>query len=142
MSLSTCEKCGGHIPLGPDATNRCEVCGLGLFDAHTDPFPMGSIGDYMLQIRTERDRLRAELKTWQDGCACTDKSKADVLALRARVAELEALLPSALKAKLESAEARVAELEGILTNDDGPHENGFKFCPYCGKPLEAVHAPD
>ena len=31
--------------------------------------------------------------------------------LRARVAELEAMLPSALKAKLESAEARVAELE-------------------------------
>lgn len=27
MSLSTCEKCGGHIPLGPDATNCCEKCG-------------------------------------------------------------------------------------------------------------------
>lgn len=25
---------------------------------------------------------------------------------------------------------------------DGPHENHFKFCPYCGKPLEAAHAPD
>ena len=25
MSLSTCEHCGGHIPLGPDASNRCEV---------------------------------------------------------------------------------------------------------------------
>lgn len=30
----------------------------------------------------------------------------------------------------------------FVFNDDGPHENGFKFCPYCGKPLEAVHAPD
>jgi hypothetical protein len=27
VSLSTCEKCGGHIPLGPDATNCCEKCG-------------------------------------------------------------------------------------------------------------------
>ena len=25
---------------------------------------------------------------------------------------------------------------------DGPDENKFSFCPYCGKPLEAVHAPD
>ena len=23
-------------------------------------------------------------------------------------------------------------------NDYGPHENGFKFCPYCGKPLTAI----
>ena len=27
MSLSTCLHCGGHIPLGPTATNRCEKCG-------------------------------------------------------------------------------------------------------------------
>lgn len=27
MSLSTCEKCGGHIPLGPAASNCCEKCG-------------------------------------------------------------------------------------------------------------------
>jgi hypothetical protein len=20
-------------------------------------------------------------------------------------------------------------------NDDGPYENGFHFCPYCGKPI-------
>jgi len=26
--------------------------------------------------------------------------------------------------------------------DDGPKENGFKFCPYCGKPLQCVIAPD
>lgn len=31
MSLSTCTKCGGHIPLGPDATNRCETCETYLF---------------------------------------------------------------------------------------------------------------
>ena len=31
MSLSTCDRCGGHIPLGPDASNRCESCGLGVF---------------------------------------------------------------------------------------------------------------
>ncbi len=27
MSLSECKKCGGHIPLGPDASNRCDKCG-------------------------------------------------------------------------------------------------------------------
>lgn len=31
MSLSTCT-CGGHIPLGPDASNRCDRCGKGPFD--------------------------------------------------------------------------------------------------------------
>jgi hypothetical protein len=31
MSLSTCLVCGGHIPLGPEATNRCEDCGAGVF---------------------------------------------------------------------------------------------------------------
>lgn len=37
-------------------------------------------------------KLRAELKTWQEGCACTDKSKADVLALRARLADMETFI--------------------------------------------------
>lgn len=32
MSLSTCEKCGGFIPLGPKASNRCEKCGSGVFE--------------------------------------------------------------------------------------------------------------
>ncbi len=36
MSLSTCEKCGGHIPLGPAASNRCETCGAGVFDTTTE----------------------------------------------------------------------------------------------------------
>lgn len=71
MSLSTCEKCGGHIPLGPNATNRCESCGLGVFDAHTDPFPMGHMGEYMLETRNERDRYRATLgriyRSFEDG---------------------------------------------------------------------------
>ena len=32
MSLSTCEHCEGHIPIGPDASNCCEICGAGVFD--------------------------------------------------------------------------------------------------------------
>jgi hypothetical protein len=32
MSLSTCEHCGGFIPIGPDESNRCEICGAGVFD--------------------------------------------------------------------------------------------------------------
>ena len=31
MSLSECTKCGGRIPLGPDASNVCEQCGAGVF---------------------------------------------------------------------------------------------------------------
>ena len=31
MSMPTCEKCGGFIPLGPDATNCCEQCGAPVF---------------------------------------------------------------------------------------------------------------
>ena len=62
MSLSICEKCGGNIPLGPDASNRCENCGLGLFEAHADPFPRGHLGDYMLQLRKERDAYRDALE--------------------------------------------------------------------------------
>lgn len=34
MGLSDCPKCGGHIPLGPHATNRCENCDAFVFDAH------------------------------------------------------------------------------------------------------------
>lgn len=26
----------------------------------------------------------------------------------------------------------------FVFNDEGPTENGFKFCPYCGKPLEVA----
>ena len=27
-------------------------------------------------------------------------------------------------------------------NNDGPEENGFRFCPYCGRPLVAIPADD
>lgn len=41
MSLSTCLECGGHIPLGPDATNRCEKCGAFVFGKAPElPQPM------------------------------------------------------------------------------------------------------
>lgn len=36
MSMSDCQFCGGHIDLGPDATNRCTKCGKHYFDA-VDP---------------------------------------------------------------------------------------------------------
>lgn len=61
MSLSTCERCGGHIPIGPSATNRCEKCGAGVFEAMHDPFPSGHLGDYMLQVRAEHGRFREAL---------------------------------------------------------------------------------
>lgn len=41
MSLSTCEHCGGHIPLGPNASNCCEKCGRGVFNI-PDGAPMAA----------------------------------------------------------------------------------------------------
>lgn len=84
MGLSDCE-CGGTIALGPDASNRCDRCGAGVFSFSHKPCAW----------TVEEDGL------WNTGCG-----------------------------------------NAFLFEVEGPHENGFKFCPYCGKPLEAVHAPD
>jgi len=35
MSISTCNKCGGFIPLGPKASNRCVKCGAGVFESQS-----------------------------------------------------------------------------------------------------------
>jgi hypothetical protein len=40
MSLSTCEKCGGHIPLGLDASNICINCGSGVFNMSNELDPV------------------------------------------------------------------------------------------------------
>jgi hypothetical protein len=48
MSLSTCT-CGGYIPLGPDASNRCDRCGKGPFDQ----FPPVDIDALMRQRQDE-----------------------------------------------------------------------------------------
>ena len=84
MGLSDCE-CGGFIALGPDASNKCDKCGAGVFDHAHKPCTW----------------TVDEEGTWKTGCG--------------NLFQFEA---------------------------DGPHENHFKFCPYCGKPIEAVHAPD
>ena len=48
MSLSTCEKCGGNIPLGPDATNRCEKCGEFVFGNGLHPAKKPMSGGFSL----------------------------------------------------------------------------------------------
>lgn len=50
MSLSTCEHCGGHIPLGPDASNCCEKCGKYIFSSPRSPHLQSRIGEW--QART------------------------------------------------------------------------------------------
>lgn len=88
MSLSTCDRCGGHIPLGPNASNRCESCGLGVFEpvSHQPKSCTWAVDD---------DGI------WQTQCG-----------------------------------------NAFYFEVDGPHENKFKFCPYCGSGMDAVHAPD
>lgn len=51
MSLSTCEKCGGHIPLGPDATNRCEKCGAGVFGPWSELAPVARVEKHTGQFK-------------------------------------------------------------------------------------------
>lgn len=60
MSLSTCEKCGGHIPLGPDASNRCEKCGEHVFGASIS---LEDHNESILALCSERDRYRKALES-------------------------------------------------------------------------------
>ena len=87
MSLSTCEHCGGHIPLGPDATNRCERCGRSIF---VPPEIMNSCA-----WEADEDGI------WHAAC---DHASQNLYCF----------------------------------NDEGPKGNGFKFCPFCGRPLVEV----
>jgi len=52
MSLSICNKCGGHIPLGADASNQCEICGAGIF-----------CEDFMTKKDKERKELILKIQT-------------------------------------------------------------------------------
>lgn len=73
MSLSTCDNCGGHIPLGPKATNRCEKCGTHAMGklryvsalccvTHREI----NVNECPICLREERDRLRQEVKARED----------------------------------------------------------------------------
>ena len=60
MSLSTCDYCGGHIPLGPCASNRCQECGRSLYCQESLP-PVSGVGDSeIVALRTEVAMLRKE----------------------------------------------------------------------------------
>lgn len=50
MSLSECQWCGGHIPLGPRASNCCVDCGKHVMTAPPEPAQP-----------TEADRLLREV---------------------------------------------------------------------------------
>ena len=60
MSLSTCDYCGGHIPLGLDATNRCEGCGWELYFRRDSEFV--SLRAEVIKLRTDVDGLRTRNK--------------------------------------------------------------------------------
>jgi hypothetical protein len=81
MSLSTCEHCGGHIPLGPDATNRCEKCGRGVFSGPR--FPCFEEAERHVIAPVHHAACEA-----YDGGACT----CGLTGLQARVKELEEAL--------------------------------------------------
>lgn len=71
MSLSTCE-CGGHIPLGPYATNRCEKCGASVFESPVTamaaleiqrlPVVNAALRTRVAELEVERDRYRKALE--------------------------------------------------------------------------------
>ena len=63
MSLSVCDYCGGHIPLGPDASNLCNGCGRSLYYMEAFP-PVAGIDDSeLVALRAEVARLRKENET-------------------------------------------------------------------------------
>ncbi len=66
MSLSQCPSCGGHIPLGPHASNCCESCGLGVFGtpARTDAQVLDSV---RRNIEMARDLTALKLATLKSG---------------------------------------------------------------------------
>ena len=60
MSASICTYCGGHIPLGPDASNLCNGCGRSLYYMEAFP-PVAGIDDSeLVSLRAEVAKLRKE----------------------------------------------------------------------------------
>jgi hypothetical protein len=66
MSLSTCEKCGGHVSLGPDASNCCEECGAHVFAVEPSNFMAktgpGTYSGAMQDLINKQDAEIAALK--------------------------------------------------------------------------------
>lgn len=73
MSLSTCENCGGHIPLGPRASNVCETCGAGVF---TGPVMKGDFDEALdMPHPTETGRPCSTCRMIY-GCVCVPPNTA------------------------------------------------------------------
>lgn len=75
MSLSTCNHCGGHIPLGPDASNVCDDCGAHVF-SQCGPKAGDRIDvDYedYANLVNERDRFKDALE-YIAACAWVNKT--------------------------------------------------------------------
>ena len=94
MSLSTCDKCGGHIPLGPRASNVCENCGGGVFDCvnKSDQTPQWIGGEAMSKIeqlatitliKYEGEPIECVITSHPDGCELEQCCKAVVETMRA-----------------------------------------------------------
>jgi hypothetical protein len=56
MSLSECTKCGGHIPIGPNASNVCEECGAGVF-----ALPDSASTEDAMRYKIASDMAKAEM---------------------------------------------------------------------------------
>ena len=78
MSLSTCLHCGGHIPIGPDASNICEVCGKGVFSSPNNE-------SIITELRAKLQAAEAENETLRNIAAC---SASHIDRLQAEVARL------------------------------------------------------
>lgn len=66
MSLSECLKCGGHIPLGPHASNRCESCGAGVLEPAAPS--TGTLGTPANPYRAHLRHVTNELHRKLTGC--------------------------------------------------------------------------
>jgi len=109
---------GGGLALCRGDHERCESC------------------DWEYFLPSERvTELEAKLKSWEDGCACTDKSRADVLALRTRTAELDLIIDTK-ESEIKARGERIKELEEMVsplnTCDLSDFIGPVKPCPFCG----------
>ena len=76
MSLSVCGYCGGHIPLGPDASNRCDKCGRNLYYQERRP-PVSGIDDSeIVAPQAENAALKKELAMVRGAMRAQDEREA------------------------------------------------------------------
>lgn len=124
MSLSTCP-CGGHIPLGPDATNCCDRCGLPVFadpqpaaKGGGDPLPLDLIARKDIEINGLRAQVAELIRRLDEQRALTREHEALGAQMLAQVGDLTAQRDALAKERDDACRSMIDSLSSILCIDD------------------------